>query len=459
MSEAPLAASYSATSVIEGEWFSRQWWLLLNEPQLNGLIERALQQNLTLQAAVARMHAADALITAAKASYLPEIGLGFAQSVTHYSDDSILGKNPTLNDPVAQTDFGFNFNYEVNFWGRNSGLVKESLGASKAAHAEAAQAELIVTTLVAKTYFELQQVALESAIYRNLHEEKKAQLELTQALFAQGIAPKRAINIAESGQLAIRAELCRLVAEEEALYASLSLLLGRGPDQPYALEFAISPLNVKIPIPANLPLDLIAHRPDITAMVGKMEAAAGALSVAKSGFFPSININALLGLSTLHIENLFQASNFTYGIAPAIHLPIFTGGKIRARYNSKRAAFEQAILEYNQHVLSAASEVKSSLTALTQFELQLEIQSQSLRCKEENLVLATERTLQGVDSLLTLLNSVESVQLELLKSIRFYKMKRLAQVSLIKSLGGGYDSSRDERDRYSARKEGEKSGS
>src|SRR3546814_14442258 len=124
-------------------------------------------------------------------------------------------------------------------------------------------------------------------------------------------------------------------------------------------------LDAILPLPSTLPADLLARRPDISSAQERIAAAAAGREVARKAFYPDINLQALVGVQAIGLGNLFSDDAVTYGAGPAIHLPIFQGGKLRPEHAGATARLDEASSEYNNAILHA---VPSSADALAQIE-------------------------------------------------------------------------------------------
>jgi outer membrane protein TolC len=174
------------------------------------------------------------------------------------------------------------------------------------------------------------------------------------------------------------------------------------------------------------------------AMIWKAEAASKEIGVAKTDFYPNINLAALAGIESLQFPTLFQWSSRTGALQPAIHLPIFTGGKLSANLSSKIAKFNEAVQTYNEGLLEASKEVASELSTLYSLHAQLEMQTKLVGTRNEKELLSLERFERGLDDYLEFLVSRTEKDEEEVRRIALQNMKLLSVVRLIKSLGGGY---------------------
>ncbi len=173
------------------------------------------------------------------------------------------------------------------------------------------------------------------------------------------------------------------------------------------------------------------------AQICRVEAAAKEIGAAKADFYPNINLSAFGGLESLVFSNLFRDSK-TGGLAPAIHLPIFTGGRLRANLRSKVAAFNQAVYAYNNLVLSAAKEVADKIVTVSAIIDGYAQQIDAFRDTAGQYNLLFSRYAKGLDNYLSVLNSQEEVLQQRFLLVGLYTDHLTSVLNLIKTLGGGY---------------------
>jgi outer membrane protein TolC len=159
---------------------------------------------------------------------------------------------------------------------------------------------------------------------------------------------------------------------------------------------------------------------------------------AKASFYPNINLSAFVGLASIGLNNLVKASSEQYGIGPALTLPIFDGGRLRANLRGKNADLDAAIESYNGAVIDAVHDVADQLSSLSSVDRQQAEQSRAQAAAESAYDLATQRYKAGLGTYLTVLNA-EAVVLNQRRQAADLKARALdAQIALIRALGGGY---------------------
>ena len=190
-------------------------------------------------------------------------------------------------------------------------------------------------------------------------------------------------------------------------------------------------------LPAVLPADLLARRPDITAARWRIEAAGQDMKSAKAAFYPNINLTAFAGLSSIGLDHLVKSASEQYGVGPALHLPIFDAGRLRANLRVKTADLDAAVESYNAAVLEAVHEAADPISSLRAIERQQAEQAQAQTAAESAHDLALQRYRAGLSTYLTVLNAEAGVLNQRRQAVDLKARALDAQVALIKALGGG----------------------
>jgi outer membrane protein TolC len=185
-------------------------------------------------------------------------------------------------------------------------------------------------------------------------------------------------------------------------------------------------------------LDLLARRPDVLAARTRIDGASAGLAAAQAAFYPNINLIAFAGTSAIGIDNLFHASSRTYGAGPAIHLPVFDAGKLRALYRGNAADVDLAVSTYNQTVLEAVQQTADQLTDIVALDAGLRQQQQSLDAAEEAFRLAAERYQAGLTTYLTVLTTETEVLAARRRRVELVSARDVARVTLLIDVGGDF---------------------
>lgn len=421
----------------KGMWPDPEWWDDFRDPVLTRLIETALKESPTLKKAEERLKAAMQVAKQKKSAFFPEIDLTGSNNWEHLPKEGFFRAfAPTIPPVVNDITLGLSYSYEFDLWGKNRDLFRAAMGQAAAMAAERMQAELILTTSIAYTYMQLQLLLKKQEVYRDLYRntsgiEKIRAQRMQHALDGALETLNSQFNTLDiqTMQAAIDQEIAQKVHQ-------LKALAGQMQDAPLEVAYRKPPRS-KFAIPKNLSLDLIARRPDLVAQKARVEAAALEIGAAKTDFYPNISLTGMVGFETV-FSSLFALKNYGGNLQPAIHLPIFTAGRIRAQLMEKVALFNQAVHDYNDLILQTGQEVADRISDMILLEKQRELRQQSWETTEAEVGVTEKRLRYALDTKVQLLDA-KNVSLEsalALADIEFGQ--QLQAVLLIRALGGGY---------------------
>lgn len=426
-----------------GEWPSERWWEMFADPELSRLVEEGIKGNPSLQEARARQEGAEQYVRQERARLLPHLSTDYTENWQYLSGngfDRSFFPNPNgipIPANLNQIDWLLNFSYEFDFWGKNRDLFAAALGKARAGRAEVAQATLVLATQIAQTYVQLQTLLAEQKVIKARLLTRQALEELTSARQLHGVDALPSVLYSQQSLEGMQQSVALIRQEVEMARHYLAILCGQGPENPLVEELRAD-FSGPFPLPEKLGSDLLARRPDIQAQIHRVEACAKEIGAARADFYPNVNLLALAGLESLTFGNLFKISSKTGGLQPAIHLPIFLGGKLRAQLKEKEAAFDEAVFHYNALVLQSAQEVTDSLVRVEGSRTQLSLQKERLTLAEKIHQLELSRFEQGIIPFQDVLKTEEELLIQRASLLTHRHHYLLATVQLIKALGGGY---------------------
>jgi NodT family efflux transporter outer membrane factor (OMF) lipoprotein len=218
---------------------------------------------------------------------------------------------------------------------------------------------------------------------------------------------------------------------------ALAALTAQAPNALDTLIPRLQPVQV-VPLPAAVPVDLLGRRADITAARWRVEAATSDVKSAKAQFYPNVNLTAFVGLSSIGLDRLFRESSEQYGAGPAIRLPIFDAGRLRANLTGRTADLDAAVENYNATLIDAVRDAADQIASLQSIARQQVEQQRTQVAAEQAYDLALQRYRAGLGTFLTVLTADATVlnQRRLSTDLRARVLD--TQVLLIRSLGGGY---------------------
>ena len=346
--ESTVVKSLEKPFFSKGHWPEEAWWTVFESPQLNGLIEMALQHNPSIQSIEQTIENARARAVVAQSSLYPLVYFNYEDNWQYLSKSGLYRTlNPNIPLNANLVDLSLSFIYEFDFWGKYRNLFNAALGIQRAQEAETAQTKLIVTTAVAQSFFALKTNLIRLDLYKRLYEVRKNIYELQALLFENALYSKLPVLLSEE-QVYESEKLVYNIEEEVATDKHLlNILVGQGPDVEIGVDSLMPPLPKSLTIPNDLTLNLIARRPDLMAQIWRVESIAHEVGAAKADFFPNLQLTGFLGYETVNYSKLFNWSSKTTGIDPALNLPVYTAGAIQAGVDAKRALFDEAVFEYN----------------------------------------------------------------------------------------------------------------
>ena len=448
VSEDPLIA-YS-------QMLPEDWWNLFDDDQLANFIQTAFMRNPSLQEARAKILQASYNADRVHALLFPNMTWGADVLREKLSETGIIpfntsgqttGQAPQVMQggssgiPVYFTQYEteFTLTYDFDIWGKNRSLLRAALGDVQTNIADEAFARLQLGIAVAKTYFELQ-------IYYKRQEIAQAQVAIRERLLE--LSRQRVREHLDSDFNVISGEAV-LAQAKQALYQIQgaiavdeyqlkTYLAGKFEEAITNTKIVEQPLP-KVPLPKDIPLHLIAHRPDVISQLWVIESAGNQIEAAKAGFYPDFSLTALFGYQTIHPKELFKWPSSYYSVDPAVTLPFFDGGRLVAALHSSEVNYDLAIYEYNRLVLNAAKEVLEGIAVLRHNELQLAEYKKITAQKDQNLQLTIQRADNNLGSDVDRLNSEINTLAARDQEVMALGSTIQSILSLIKALGGGYE--------------------
>jgi NodT family efflux transporter outer membrane factor (OMF) lipoprotein len=426
----------------KGDWIDDHWWDLFGDPQLSELVLTALRDNPTLKRAQSKIEYAKEIAKQRRARLFPELSFEFEDDWQHLSTDGFFRAfAPTIPPVVNVVDVTFNFNYELDFFGKNRFLFRSALGVAKANEAESAQAVLIISTAVVEAYLKLQTNLEKLKVLKEIKQDRASFLHLNALRFKRGIESEIVPLGSEQDVLSIQNTILQLEEQVDLDLHLIKALLNLSPDDPLEITSPHSFFDAPFPLPDDLSIDLLARRPDLMAQIWMVESAAQQIGAAKTEFYPNVNLRGLIGLESVFFRTLFSKKGEMGFLDPAIHLPIFTAGRLKANLAAKVAEFKEASHRYREILMQAAKEVADGLTKFQALGEQIQVQGQAVDKALESHALTYDRYIYGVNNYLKVLQSEELVWNQRLMMIELQSTRLLATLHLIKALGGGYHAS------------------
>lgn len=417
-------------------WPSGRWWTRYGDSQLNLLVEQALAGNPSMDAARARLNMADAAVRGAQAVRLPRADASSSITRERFSANYIYPP-PYGGSMLTEADLRLNLGLDLDLWGRNRARYAAALSERDAAQADVHMARNALAGAVAQSYYKLQGALAQQAVLEDMVRQQQNVLDITRERVRAGLDTQIEAKQADSSLSSTRVQLSQAAANARLLRHQISALLGEGPERgaqigPVTLE------GMPPDVPATLPLELLARRPDVIAARERAQAAAGRVSAAKAEFFPNVNLTAFVGVMSLGLGSLLDGASKTYGVGPAVSLPIFHGGALNAQLDARRAERDLAIADYNQTLLAAVREVADSAASIQALAQQADDQAESLRAIASAYQIAVDRYRSGLGNFIQVLLAQNEVQKQAMLDADLRARAYALDAQLATALGGGY---------------------
>lgn len=356
----PIESQSLGFGAIPAPAIPSRWWRAMGDPQLDRIMEDALAGNPGLDRAMARLRQAQAALSERRADYLPQVTVNGQETRTRLSEKYIIPP-PYGGSTQWVGQVQMDLSWSLDFWGRQAAAIRQAGAQQQAAALDLDAARLALTGAVAQTYVELVRAEKTISIAQARVEERRQTARLVAVRVRNQLASNidaraAGTDLAQAEQALVRAQGQRALAAH-----ALAALAGRGADYYSTIVAPGLLLDQALPLPEELPADLLSRRPDIAAALARIEAAQLDREVARKAFYPNINLIGLLGTQALGLSELFGTSAGTYGAGVAIHLPIFDGGRLRAEHASATAGVDIAVADYDDRVVSAVKEAADAL--------------------------------------------------------------------------------------------------
>ena len=425
LSEAPSSAQPSS-----------QWWTEFGDPQLTQLIGQALASNPSLKITQARLARAQTGVSATDASSGPQISAGLDATRQKFTATGMIP--PPLAGSIRETGTAqLAGSWELDFFGKNHAALEAALGQVRAAQADADAARTLLASSVARSYFQLARLYAQLALSQRQLTQRTQMLALVKKRLDAGLDTQLELRQSQGNLPDARLQI-EVLQEQIAINRhALAALIG-GQNKPLELTEPAQEAIKQIAINSSISADLLGRRADIAAARWRVEASSQEVAGAKSQFYPNINLVAFAGFSSIGLDRLTDAGSEQWGVGPALRLPLFDGGRLRANLLGKTAELDAAIESYNATLIEAIRDVADQLASTKAIAQQQLEQRAAQEAAERSYDIARQRYLAGLTPLLTVLATETAVLNQRRQGVDLAARALETQVLLVRALGGGY---------------------
>jgi multidrug efflux system outer membrane protein len=432
---APSAATNQRDAIDTG------WREYFNEPRLQELIAAALENNRDLRTAALRIEEARALYNVQSADRLPNLNA---------SVGATRAKTPTTVSPTGESTIGRRVDaglsisaFELDFFGRVKSLNDAALAAYLATDEARQAAQISLVAQVAQAYFTERAYAEQYALAQQSYEARARTYKLTQQRAEVGASSRLDLRSNETLMETARAAALTLARQRAQAENALTLLVG----QPSATGAAAgtnagamptdSQIDALSAVPAGLPSDLLARRPDIRAAEQRLKSANANIGAARAAFFPRISLTAAIGSTSPTLGGLFDSGTGSWSFAPQLVLPIFDAGRNRANLTLTEVRKNIAVADYEKTIQTAFREVADALAARDYLGEQVAAQRAVQDAQADRLKLSQLRFDNGVASSLDVLDAQRELFSAQQSLVQARLLRTTSAIDLYRALGGG----------------------
>jgi NodT family efflux transporter outer membrane factor (OMF) lipoprotein len=415
-----------------------QWWRAFGDSTLNQLETQAVQANPSLKVAQARLAGAQAATQLSSAVTGPQLTAQLNLTQQRYTANGAVP--PPLAGSVRDSGTAqFVAGWEIDFFGKNQATLQAALGAERAAQADAQAARVLLSAQVAQSYFAWVGLVEQQAVAKRVLAQRETIRQLVQDRFRAGLDTAIDLRIAEATLPEARMQLVLLNEQIELSKNALAALIGE-PNSPLAFipsaQEAIKFISYDGPISSQL----LGQRADVAAARWRAQAAEQNVTSARAQFYPNINLTAFAGLSSIGLDKLLQSGSQQWGVGPALSLPLFDGGRLRANLGGKTAERDAAVESYNITVINAIHEVVDQIALAQSITNQQTEQTLIEATAQDTYASAQQRMRSGLYNALQVLNAESTVLMQRRLAVDLKSRALQNQVALARALGGGFNS-------------------
>ena len=415
------------------------WWTIFQDSQLDALEAQVNVSNQNLMAAEAQYRQARAALRYARADYYPTVTAGPSATRTRTSANR-PPPSSTFNG-ITENDFvlPFNVSYQVDVWGRVRRIVESNRDLAQASAADLATVNLSMHADLAIDYFQARSLDAQGQLLNSTVKQYEQALELTLNRFHGGVASEVEVEQAKTQLETVRAQAIDVGVLRAQFEHAVAILIGKPP-----AEFTLPPLPLTTPpphIPLSVPSELLERRPDIAAAERRVAAANAQIGVAKSAYYPQINLGASGGFESASITTLLQGPSGLWAFGLSSVVTVFDVGRRRALTDEARAAYDFQVAAYRQSVLNGFQQVEDNLAAVRILEHEAKVQDEAVQAAQRSLNLSITRYKGGVTSYLEVTIAQSAALSDQVTAVNILGRRMANTVLLIQALGGGWDRS------------------
>jgi NodT family efflux transporter outer membrane factor (OMF) lipoprotein len=418
------------------------WWTLFNDPQLNALEAQIDSANQTLKESEANFRSARAFVKFNRASEAPTISTAPGAGAIRDSRNQPYISSTIINSGEGDFILPFDFDYEIDLWGRIRRTVAQASEEAQASAADLETTRLSLYSEVAFDYFDLRSADAQIKLLNDTVKAFRDALQLTEDRYNGGASPLSDVTEARTQLQQAQVQATDVAIMRASYEHAIAVLIGK---PPAAFTLAPDPITIAAPtipaIPGVLPSQLLERRPDIASSERTVAAANEQIGIARIAFYPTLSLSASAGYAGTSVLNWISWPSRFFAVGPTFAETLYDHGRRRATLNMATAQYDQTVATYRQTTLTAFQQVEDNLNALHNLETEAAQQHDATDSAQQSLDLFNIRYEDGVDNYLQVITWQTALLANQRNDIEIMQRRFEASVLLVKALGGGWDAS------------------
>jgi NodT family efflux transporter outer membrane factor (OMF) lipoprotein len=441
----PLAPRTSSTDAptgrsqhfVQGRDIPQEWWRLFKSRALNALIDRSLNNNPTLQSAIATLRAARQAVYAQEGKYFPLVQANF--NPTYQRTSAALAPIPSSNASIFALDTAqLQVSYALDVWGLNRRTVESLQAQADSQRFQVEAAYLTLTSNVAVAAITEASLRGQIDATNELISINTKMLDILKRQLETGYANRNDVALQEAALAQIKATLPPLRKALQQNRDLLSALTGAYPSQEPHERFKLADLNLPTDLPLSLPSQLIEQRPDVRAAEELLHSASAQIGVATANILPSFTINANAGFINTALAHLLAPQNLFWLVAGNATQTIFDAGTLFHLLEGAKDTYDAAAWTYRGTVIGAVQNVADSLRAIQNDAEALKAARDFERAAKVSFDLARQQMQSGNANVLLLLTAQQTYLQSVIQVVQARAARLADTVALFQALGGGW---------------------
>lgn len=441
----PTRFEQAHTGAKTGDYAPSAWWSAFSDPVLDGLVAQALARNLDIAESAARLRQVSAQARVSRAALLPQSTISGNASDTSTPIDGLAFGNLAGGSPITRIEneaytLNLGASYELDLFGRARDDFRAARQDAIASAADLRTVQLAASAETISAYFDYVDTARQIALAEKTIEVLRDRANRTEDRYESGLADSLELYQIRQDLRSTESSLPQLRSALTATRSRLALLTGAYPPElAAALDRPLRPRLVFEEVPAGLPIDILAQRPDVAAAYERLEAARLRIGARRADRFPRLSLSASLGTQGGDPGGAFDfANNWASSLVASITAPLFDGGRIKANIAAARAQYDQLAAAYARSVIGAFGEVESALSDYREQRSRYALVAAQLLEARGSLDLQSRRFEAGTGSYLAYLDALRAVYAVETSLSSAARATALARLGVHRALGGDW---------------------